>query len=190
MSEAKRTDAIQGEIIHVYDGIEEADNHLPVWWLATFYGSIIFSVLYWFAYHELGTLPLPNDDYGRQVVARAAAGGELTNDALEALTATSSEVSAGQALFQQHCVTCHAAEGQGQIGPNLTDDRFIHGGNAIDIHTTIRDGVTSKGMPNWGPTLGAANVRRLTAYVASLRGRNVAGKAPEGEPRTAPTETP
>ena len=43
MSEGKRTDEIQGEILHVYDDIEEADNNLPTWWLLTFYGAIAFA---------------------------------------------------------------------------------------------------------------------------------------------------
>ena len=41
-----------GEILHVYDDIEEADNNLPTWWLLTFYGAVVFGLVYWFYFHE------------------------------------------------------------------------------------------------------------------------------------------
>lgn len=190
MSEAKRTDELQGDILHVYDGIEEADNELPIWWLFTFYGAIVFAVFYWFAYHEFDVLALPNQAYGAEVSRRAANGGVVTEEMLNAVAQNPAEVGAGRGLFQQHCVVCHGANAQGQIGPNLTDGSWIHGGSAMDIHTTIRDGVTSNGMPNWGAPLGAAAVRRLSAYVVSLRDTNVPGKEPQGEPYVPGAATP
>lgn len=184
MTDVKRHDEIQGEIIHVYDGIEEADNSLPNWWLATFYGAVVFAAIYWFAYHELGALKGPTELYAAEVARRAASGGTVTNESLEAMSQSSAEVNAGHALFTQHCVSCHGANAEGVIGPNLTDGSWIHGGDAINIHDTIRDGVNGKGMPPWGPVLGANNVRRLAAYVVSVRGTNRPGKEAQGEPWT------
>jgi len=190
MSEPHRHDEIQGEIVHVYDGIEEADNSLPLWWLGTFYGAIIIAVFYWIGYQELpiGTNPL--EAYGAEMTRRASSGGELTNDVLEAVASNPDEVAAGRALFTQHCVACHGTNAEGQIGPNLTDGSWLHGGNGIEVFSTIRDGVPAKSMPNWGPSLGTASVRRLTAFVVSLRGTNVPGKEPQGEPLAPVGATP
>jgi cytochrome c oxidase cbb3-type subunit 3 len=182
MSEAKRVDALQGEIVHVYDGIEEADNNLPLWWLFTFYLGIVVAVFYWFSYEGFHLAQNPGEAYGAEMSRRAAAGGVVTDDILDAIASDPAQVARGRGIFEQHCVVCHAAQAQGNIGPNLTDAMWLHGGAPTDIHTTIRDGVTSKGMPNWGPPLGAASVRSLTAYVLSIRGTNVPGKAPEGAP--------
>jgi cytochrome c oxidase cbb3-type subunit 3 len=176
----KRVDPIQGEILHVYDGIEEADNQLPLWWLWTFYLAIAFAVFYWIAYHELETMPLPMEAYSKALQERAA-GGEVNEELLTALVADPDAVAEGQSLFAENCVVCHEARGQGNIGPNLTDEYWIHGGGVLDIHRTIDEGVLSAGMPAWGATLGGPAVQKLSAYVLSIRGQNLEGKEPQGE---------
>jgi cytochrome c oxidase cbb3-type subunit 3 len=177
----KRKDPIQGQIIHVYDGIEEADNDLPRWWLYSLYAAIFFAAGYWFYYHEFEIGPLPLDQYTAEVSAAADSSGEVTAELLAALASSSDEVERGRGLFGEHCAVCHGDSGQGNIGPNLTDDRWLHGGAAMSIHTTIRDGVGAKGMPAWGPTLGPSSVRSLAVFVASIRDTNVPGKEPQGE---------
>lgn len=181
MAEAEgRTDHIQGEILHVYDGIEEADNELPTWWLITFYGAIAFAVVYWFAYHELEALPLPPQEYAAALAEQA--GDQVSEELLVALADDPDAVAGGQELFATHCEVCHKARGEGNIGPNLTDPNWIHGGSPVDIHVSISDGWLQNGMPAWGQTLGPEAVQRLTAFVLSIRDTNVAGgKEPEGE---------
>jgi len=176
----KRVDPIQGEILHVYDGIEEADNQLPLWWLWTFYLAIAFAVFYWVAYHELETMPLPMEAYSKALQERSA-GGEVNEELLAALVADPDAVAEGQSLFAENCVACHEARGQGNIGPNLTDEYWIHGGGPMAIHQTISEGVLSAGMPAWGATLGGPASQKLTAYVMSIRGQNLPGKEPQGE---------
>jgi len=176
----KRTDAIQGEILHVYDGIEEADNELPTWWLWTFYGAIAFAVVYWFAYHELEALPLPSEEYAAALQAQAA-GGEVSEELLTAMASNPDAVAAGNEIFQENCAVCHKERGEGNIGPNLTDPYWIHGGAPTDIYRTIHDGVLQAGMPAWGQTLGAEAVQKVTAFVLSIRDSNVPGKEPQGE---------
>ena len=178
--EEKRVDAIQGEIIHVYDGIEEADNALPLWWLWTFYGAIAFAVVYWFNYHEYEISPLPGEVYTMALQERAA-GGEVSEELLATIAADPAATAEGQTLFATHCVACHEANAAGNIGPNLTDGYWLHGGGIVAIHDTIRDGVLENGMPAWGPTLGATSIQQLTAFLVSIRDTNVEGKEPQGD---------
>lgn len=177
---ARRVDKIQGEIIHVYDGIEEADNELPTWWLMTFYGAIAFSMVYWVVYHELHAAELPAEEYASALAARVG-DGEMTEEFLVALRDDPGAVSAGQEVFTQNCVVCHAANGEGNIGPNLTDPNWIHGGAPTDIYSSIYDGRLQNGMPAWGASLGGEAVQRVAAYVLSIRDTNVEGKEAEGE---------
>ncbi len=179
MSEVKRHDAIQGEIIHVYDGIEEADNRLPMWWLWTFFLTIGFSAIYWANYHLLQVSKLPMDAY--QAELAQTSGGKVTEEMLAAVAQDKKAIEEGKALFATNCVVCHEANGQGKIGANLTDKYWIHGGAPLDIHKVVSEGVSAKGMPAWGQTLGPVAVQKLVAFVLSIRDTNVAGKEPQGE---------
>jgi cytochrome c oxidase cbb3-type subunit 3 len=183
MSEAQRTDEIQGEILHVYDDIEEADNNLPVWWLLTFYGAIAFGLVYWFYYHEYGIGKLQSEKYAAAVAAAEAERSVVTDESLRALVDDASAVASGQEIFTAQCVACHDTKGQGRegLGPNLTDRYWIHGGAPTDIHSIITNGVAAKGMPPWAPILGEQGVKEVVAYVLTLRNTDVPGKAPEGE---------
>lgn len=183
MSEVKRTDEIQGEILHVYDDIEEADNNLPAWWLLTFYGAVAFGLVYWFYYHEYGIGKLQPEKYAAAVEAAEAQKGVVTDESLDALSLDPSGVAAGSQIFVAQCVACHDTKGQGRVGlgPNLTDKYWIHGGAPTDIHSTITNGVAAKGMPPWAPILGEEGVKQVVAYVLTLRNTEVPGKEPEGE---------
>jgi cytochrome c oxidase cbb3-type subunit III len=170
---------------HVYDGIEEHDNHLPNWWLGLLWTTIAFGFGYWFYFHvaEVGTLQLGEYQQEAAEAARRSAGNQpLSDETLLAMLKDEQQTSTGKQLFQQNCASCHGVEGQGIIGPNLTDNAWLYGGKPVDIHKTIAEGAVAKGMPAWERTLGAGRVRALTAYVLTLKGRNVAGKAPQGEP--------
>ena len=179
MAKVIRQDEIQGAIIHEYDGIEEADNALPNWWLVTFYAAIAFSAVYWIGYHVLKVAPLPMVAY--EEAASAQSTGPVTEEELMQLTEDSSAVEKGKALFAQHCAVCHEADGRGKIGPNLTDAHWLHGGGATDIHRVISQGIAAKGMPAWGAALGQLPVKRLSAFVLSIRNSNIAGKSAEGK---------
>jgi len=170
---------------HIYDGIEEHDNRLPNWWLGLLWTTIVFAFGYWFYFHvaEVGTLPLGEyKEEAAEAAQRLADNQPLSNETLLALLKDEQLTGGGKQLFQQNCASCHGVEGQGIIGPNLTDNAWLYGGKPVDIHKTIAEGAVAKGMPAWERTLGASRVRALTAYVLTLKGRNVSGKPPQGEP--------
>jgi len=181
MADSKQVDPIQGEIIHEYDGIQEADNELPLWWLWTFYAAIIFAIGYWFYYQEFQLGPGLQEGYFAEKAANAAKSGkDPSPEALLAQIGTPA-MATGKELFASTCVACHLEQGQGKIGPNLTDNAWIHGSDPVAIYRTIRDGVPAKGMPAWGAALGPMSVQQVTSFVLSLRNTNVPGKAPEGK---------
>jgi len=177
-----------GELLqHEYDGIREYDNPLPGWWVAIFWGSFVFSIAYivWHhaspestsvvaAYDE--DMRLAREERAKQSLAEApseAVLGKLMADAELMMDA--------KVTFGARCAQCHAAEGQGLIGPNLTDEHFIHGdGGVMGIYEVVSHGVPNKGMPAWELQLQPIEVRKLASFVATLRGKNLPGKAPEG----------
>ena len=179
----------QNKVIHEVDGIQEYDNKLPNWWLYTLYGSILFSAGYWFHYQTSGFGDLPTAEYRIDMDKAAAveaerikAAGVMTPEALVSLSKDKVTLEQGKQVFVATCLAGHRADGGGVVGPNLTDDFWIHGASPDKVLKTITAGVPDKGMPAWGPQLGADRVRAVTAYVISLRGTNVPnGKAPQGE---------
>jgi cytochrome c oxidase cbb3-type subunit 3 len=190
MTTPTKHDPIQGEIIHEYDGILEADNVLPRWWLMTFYGAVVFAIGYWFYYEEFKAGPSPLQEYFAEQAAAAEKNGVDPSDAELTALASGPTRELGQQLFTANCVACHEAKGQGKIGPNLTDTAWLHGGTPLAIFKTVRDGVPAKGMPSWGATLGRAGVSQVAAFVLTLRGTNLPGKAPEGELESAAVPPP
>jgi cytochrome c oxidase cbb3-type subunit 3 len=176
----------QGEH-HVYDDIVEHDNPLPLWWLITLYGAILFSAGYYFHFHVFKTAMMPADELAAENTEAAKAllaqgkGAELGPDALLAMAQDEKTVKEGQTTFQQMCASCHGDQGEGKIGPNLTDKHWIHGGKPESVYKTVSKGAPEKGMPAWESSLGPRKTQVVTAYVLSLKGKNVAGKAPQGQ---------
>lgn len=173
---------------HVYDDIEELDHSLPKWWLYMFYATIAFSLGY-YAYYELGSGPSLVQEYEKEraamevaALSKPAAGKTESEDELRAMVKDASATAAGHTVFAGKCASCHGEKGQGQIGPNLTDDYWIHGGKMTEIVTVISNGVAEKGMPPWKPLLTPKELVSVAAYVKSLRGTNPSGaKAPQGQ---------
>ncbi len=178
-------------VVHAVDDIEEYDNRLPNWWLITFYATIIFAVGYFFHYQMLGGEGSVAA-YEREMqpvwaaeAARMRAAGAVTPAMLAALSRDSNTVAQGRTAFTTNCVACHAANGGGGIGPNLTDNAWIHGGAPDVIYRTITNGVLNKGMPAWGAQLGAERVQAITAFLLTIKNTNVAGgRAAQGTPES------
>lgn len=176
------------EKFHEYDGIIEHDNPLPMWWLWTFFLTIIFAFIYYLHYEVAGG-PTLNDELkvAMAEVEKAKSKAESaapmeTEDSLAAAFAKDGVLKLGEAQFNTKCASCHGAELQGSIGPNLTDKFWIHGvGTRMDIVKVIRDGVAEKGMPPWGPVMKKDEIYAVSAYILSKKGTNPAGaKEPQG----------
>lgn len=168
----------QGEVLdHEYDGIQELDNPLPSWWLATFYGAIIFSVLY-VSYYLFGPgLTLEQElaaDMGRLKTIEEANRKNrpaLTEEQLAAAFADQKNHELGGQIFAAKCAACHGNTGEGQIGPNLTDNFWIHGDSRpVSLIKIISEGVPEKGMPPWASLLAPEEVVAVASHVKSIIG--------------------
>lgn len=182
---------------HEYDGIKEYDNPLPRWWVLLFWGSFVFSIGYFFHFHISGNgvsaiASFQAEERIAQAEKSKRALGEAPSEAALATLAADGELmKQAQEAFLQRCAVCHAQQGEGLIGPNLTDGHFIHGaGSLMDIYGVVSRGVPAKGMPAWADQLPPSEVRKLVAFVSTLQGKNLPGKAPEGEPIPAPGSPP
>lgn len=188
MSPETRESEDKDRVVHEVDGIEEYDNELPRWWLYTLYGAIAFAAVYWFAYESGPFLDGPLASYRSEVAKTARATGTVSPEALAALARDPATLEQGKAVFTQTCIACHRADGGGNVGPNLTDEYWLHGGAPEKIFKTVSDGVPENGMPAWKPQLGFDRVQAVTAYVISLRNTNVSGgKPPQGTRETLST---
>ena len=112
---------------------------------------------------------------------------------LQAVVADAAALERGREIYLGRCLPCHGPEGGGLIGPNLTDEHAIHGGGLADIFRVVSEGVPEKGMVPWANQLSRQELQEVTAFVASLWGRMLPGRPPEGEPwgpETASVDTP
>jgi cytochrome c oxidase cbb3-type subunit 3 len=188
MAELTARDKAEG-VVHVYDDIRECDNRLPNWWLYTLFGSIAFSLFYWVYFHEYKAGALPVDSYRAELVAarkaeaeRLMAQGDMSDAKLEEMAKNPAVVAKGKSVYDSTCGACHLTTGGGQVGPNLTDEYWIHGGTPVQIMKTIREGVPATAMVAWGPQIGEEKLRAVTAFLLTLRNTNVpGGKPPQGD---------
>lgn len=179
-------------IAHDYDGIQELDNPIPAWFMYLFYGTIIFAVGYLLNYHVFKTGQLQYAEYRTEMaqadVAKKAYLAKSANRVDEnsvKLVHDPAVIASGQAIFKSTCAPCHGDHAQGNVGPNLTDDYWLHGGKINDLFKTIKYGVLAKGMPTWEKQLSPKQISDVANYIKSLRGSNPAGaKAPQGTKET------
>jgi len=175
---------------HAYDGIREYDNPLPGWWRAIFWASIVFAAGYWIWFHVGKWGSTPDERYraalaeynDKRSLREAADAANVSEDLLARDMKDGTVLAHGGEIFTARCVSCHTADGHGLIGPNLTDLYQLHGTTRMDLFTTVKNGVAGTAMPAWGEQMAASDVVAVTAFVATLRGKNIAGKEPQGHP--------
>jgi cytochrome c oxidase cbb3-type subunit 3 len=183
---------------HDYDGIRELDNHLPPWWVNMFYLTVIFAVGYMLVYHVWNKAPLQAEEY-EQEMAKAKIevaayqekqGNSIDETSVKLLLQDASAIANGKAIFDANCMACHGLSGEGTVGPNLTDDFWLHGGSINDVFKTIKYGVPEKGMISWQSTIKPKDMEDVSNYILSLQGTKPANaKAPEGEKYVADSAT-
>ena len=174
-------------IPHAYDGIQELNNPVPTWFNVLFYGTLIFAVGYLYYYHVGEYGPKQDQEYENEMVQAATDKRAFLAHSGEKYDESSVKVDQGlilngKTVFMTNCAPCHGAQGQGEVGPNLTDEFWLHGGSINAIFKTIKYGVPDKGMVSWEKNLSAKNIAELSNYIHSLKGTNPSNaKAPQGE---------
>lgn len=173
---------------HDYDGIRELDNKLPPWWLYGFYLTIIFGLIYLWRFEVSHTAPSTREEY--QIAMNEAAiqqeeylkksANKVDENSVVMLDAAA--ITAGQSAFITNCAACHGKLGEGGVGPNLTDDYWIHGGKINDIFKTIKYGYPEKGMRAWKDEFSPVKMAEMASFIKSIRGTNPPnGKEKQGD---------
>lgn len=178
----------QIDLGHDYDGIRELDNRLPPWWLYGFYACIVFAVVYLWQHEVVHSAPSSIEEYTmamqkgeeeKEIYLKNAASNVDENTVK--LLADEGDLTSGKAIFTTVCAACHAADGGGLVGPNLTDDYWLHGGSVKDIFKTIKYGWQEKGMKSWKDDYTPVQIAQLSSYIKSLHGKTPAkAKEPQG----------
>ena len=172
---------------HSYDGIQEYDNDLPPWWKYMFYATIVFGAVYLLNFHVFKSGQLQTQEYEAEMQEAAlfmpkSTGGNANEKTDYKPLTDAAKLEAGHATFTQNCAACHGQNAEGMVGPNLTDEYWLHGGDVNDIFKTIKFGVTSKGMVAWQGKLTDDQILEVSSYILSVQGTNPANaKAPQGE---------
>ncbi len=174
---------------HNYDGIQELDNSLPPWWKYGFYITICFAVIYFFRFEIAKTAPGSRDEFLTEMAqgeadkaAYLAKAGNSVDENSVTLLKDDASLAAGKEIFTKNCTPCHLIDGGGLVGPNLTDDYWLHGGNIKDVFKTIKYGYQEKGMKSWKDDFSPMQIQQVASYVKSLHGTKPANpKAPQGD---------
>lgn len=176
------------EMEHKYDEIAELDNPTPPWFMYLFYATIVFAIVYLLVFHVSGDGKIMETEYAlamkeaniehEEYMKKFA--NSVNENNVVALTDAKS-LGDGKAIYLQNCLACHGAEGQGGVGPNLTDAYWLHGGSVKEIFHTITEGVPEKGMISWKKSLNPIQIQHVVSFMETLKGTKPANaKEPQG----------
>ncbi len=181
----------EGEIMlhHNYDGIRELDNRLPPWWVNMFVLCVVWSVGYMWYYHWGGSGINQQKEYememesAKKQVAIALAGkANAVDESNVTALADAGAIGEGELIYKSVCAACHGQQGEGGVGPNVTDEYWLHGGGIKNVFKTIKYGVPEKGMIAWQSQLKPADMQKVASYILTLKGTNPPnGKEPQGD---------
>ncbi|MBS3946204.1 MAG: c-type cytochrome [Melioribacter sp.] len=180
---------------HNYDGIRELDNRIPPWFSMLFYGTIIWAAIYFMVFHVFDDGQVQSKEYKveiekakmeRDFLVRT---GAFINEETVKFVDDAASMAEGKEIYLKNCATCHGQNGEGLVGPNLTDDFWIHGGGVKNIFKVIKYGVPAKGMISWETQLDPKKMQSASSYIITLHGTNPPnGKTAEGEKWIEPAD--
>lgn len=173
---------------HEYDGIHEYDNPTPGWWTWLFIVTVVLCFPYTVMYHYGDWGWNMHEAHTREVAfdlkRQFGAIGDLKGDEATLLKYMNDPkwMTVGQIVYRTNCVQCHGTEGQGLVGPNLTDQNYKNVKKLADVASVIANGAANGAMPAWKTRLHQNEVVLAACYAASLRGKNLPGPRPaEGD---------
>ncbi len=165
---------------HDWDGIQELDNPLPMWWVGMFVATIVFTIIYLVVYPGAGNVTgalnwTSTGQHQAEVEAHEARFAPLYTRLAQmdeaALVADRQAMQVGRRLFLNNCSTCHGVNANGSFGfPNLTDEEWLWGSDFDAIKTTLAHGRVAQMAP-WGAALGEQGVTNVASYVLKLAGK-------------------
>ena len=173
---------------HNYDGIQELDNALPPWWKYGFIITIGFAFVYLLNFHVFGNGKNPTEEYQAEMnnaqiqkeVYESKNKDRIDEEHVSMADATG--IKSAEVNYVANCVACHGAKGEGGVGPNLTDDYWLHKGSLNDIYHTLKVGYPDKGMQSWASKFSPKEMSQLASYIKTLKGTNPPnGKVPQGD---------
>jgi cytochrome c oxidase cbb3-type subunit 3 len=177
---------------HKFDGISELNNPTPAWFMVLFYATIIIAAGYLLNYHVFQYGKSQEEEYVAEIeqaesdklafLANPINSASAVNENNVVQSKDDAVLKSGASLFANRCTPCHGEHAEGIVGPNLTDDYWLHGGGIKAVFKTIKYGIPDKGMVAWEKSLSAAQIADLANYILSLKGSKPAGaKAPQGD---------
>jgi len=172
---------------HSYDGIRELDNALPPWWVWLFYLTIAFAIIYSIRLYVFKADDLIQaKEFKKEMAeyhAKHAVSEETSANFTVALLTDDASMAEGQKTWESICAACHLKDGGGLVGPNMTDDYWIHGNKVEDLYKIVTDGVIEKGMLSYKQQLSDKQRLEVVSYVLEkLHGTTPANpKAPQGD---------
>lgn len=169
---------------HDYDGIRELDNDLPPWWKWLFYMTIVFAVIYMIRIFVFRSDDLVQEREYTIEMEDAAMNAPVQEDAEFILAVLEEEAALanGKETWDKICAVCHLVDGGGLVGPNMTDNYWIHGNTVEDMFTIVTNGVIEKGMIPYRDQLSEQKRLEVISYILVKLQRTTPAtpKAPEG----------
>ncbi len=189
-------DIIKLDLGHNYDGIKELDNNIPIWWKIAFAATILFAPAYLVRYHLSGSAPLQQEELRialtqaeeRKAEYLKTAANNVDENTVKMLEAA--DIAEGKTMFHKPgaCLSCHGENGSGivngapGVGPNLTDNYWLHKGSIKDVFYSIKYGWPEKGMRSWKEEYTPLQIAQLASYIKSIGGtQHPAAKEKQGE---------